>query len=47
MGTEMDAAVEICQVIEAIGATPSAQGDLNLPTTVENCMPNYWLTFRN
>ena len=45
MGTEMDAAVEICQaVIEAIGATPERKVILNLPTTVENCMPNYWLT---
>ena len=42
MGTEMDAAVEICQaVIEAIGATPEHKVILNLPTTVENCMPNY------
>ena len=40
MGTEMDAAVEICQaVIEAIGATPDHKIILNLPTTVENCMP--------
>ena len=43
MGTEMDAAVEICQaVIEAIGATPEHKVILNLPTTVENCMPNYF-----
>ena len=43
MGTEMDAAVEICQaVIEAIGATPEKKIILNLPTTVENCMPNYF-----
>ncbi len=43
MGTEMDAAVEICQaVIEAIGATPAHKIILNLPTTVENCMPNYF-----
>ena len=43
MGTEMDAAVEICQaVIEAIGATPERKVILNLPTTVENCMPNYF-----
>ena len=43
MGTETDAAVEICQaVIEAIGATPDHKIILNLPTTVENCMPNYF-----
>ena len=43
MGTEMDAAVEICQaVIEAIGATPEHKIILNLPTTVENCLPNYF-----
>ena len=43
MGTEMDAAVEICQaVFEAIGATPEHKVILNLPTTVENCMPNYF-----
>ena len=43
MGTEMDAAVEICQaVIEAIQATPEKKIILNLPTTVENCMPNYF-----
>jgi len=43
MGTEMDAAVEICQaVIEAIHATPEKKIILNLPTTVENCMPNYF-----
>ena len=43
MGTEMDAAVEICQaVIEAIRATPEKKIILNLPTTVENCMPNYF-----
>ncbi len=41
MGTEMDAAVEICQaVVEAIHATPEKRIILNLPTTVENCMPN-------
>ena len=45
MGTEMDAAVEICQaVIEAIGATPEHKVILNLPTTVENCMPTTSLT---
>ena len=43
MGTEMDAAVEICQaVIEALHATPEHKVILNLPTTVENCMPNYF-----
>ena len=43
IGTEMDAAVEICQaVIEAIQATPEKKIILNLPTTVENCMPNYF-----
>ena len=43
MGTEMDAAVEICQaVIEAVHATPEKKIILNLPTTVENCMPNYF-----
>jgi len=43
MGTEMDAAVEICQaVIEALHATPERKVILNLPTTVENCMPNYF-----
>ena len=41
MGTEMDNAVEICQaVMEASGATPENKVILNLPTTVENCMPN-------
>ena len=43
MGTEMDAAVEICQaVLEALQATPERKVILNLPTTVENCMPNYF-----
>lgn len=43
MGTEMDAAVEICQaVLKALGATPERKVILNLPTTVENCMPNYF-----
>ena len=43
MGTEMDYAVDICQaVIEAIHATPEKKIILNLPTTVENCMPNYF-----
>lgn len=43
MGTEMDAAVEICQaVLDTLGATPERKVILNLPTTVENCMPNYF-----
>lgn len=43
MGTEMDAAVEICQaVLESLHATPEKKVILNLPTTVENCMPNYF-----
>lgn len=43
MGTEMDAAVDICEaVIQAIHATPEHKIILNLPTTVENCMPNYF-----
>ncbi len=43
MGTEMDAAVDICQaVLDALGATPEKKVILNLPTTVENCMPNYF-----
>ena len=43
MGTEMDAAVDICQaVIEAVHATPEKKFILNLPTTVEICMPNYF-----
>ena len=41
MGTEMDAAVEICQaVLEHLHAAPERKVILNLPTTVENCMPN-------
>ena len=41
MGTEMDYAVEICQaVLEHLHATPERKVILNLPTTVENCMPN-------
>lgn len=40
-GTEMDNAVKICQrVIEEIGATPENRIILNLPSTVECCMPN-------
>lgn len=43
MGTEMDNAVDICQaVIEALGSTRSNKVILNLPTTVENCLPNYF-----
>jgi len=43
MGTEMDAAVEICQaVLEELQATTQNKVILNLPTTVENCMPNYF-----
>ena len=43
MGTEMDNAVDICQaVIEALGSTPENKVILNLPTTVENCLPNYF-----
>ena len=43
MGTEMDYAVEICQaVLEHLHATPERKVILNLPTTVENCMPNYF-----
>ena len=41
MGTEMDYSVEICQaVLEHLHATPERKVILNLPTTVENCMPN-------
>ena len=41
MGTEMDYAVEICQaVLSHLHATPEKKVILNLPTTVENCMPN-------
>ncbi len=43
MGTEMDFAVDICaQVMEALEATPEHPVILNLPTTVENCSPNYF-----
>ena len=43
MGTEMDYAVDICQaVLEHLHATPERKVILNLPTTVENCMPNYF-----
>jgi len=40
-GTETDNAILICQrVIETIGATPENKLILNLPNTVECCMPN-------
>jgi 2-isopropylmalate synthase len=43
MGTEMDNAVLICQrVMEELGATEEDPVILNLPSTVENCMPNYF-----
>lgn len=43
MGTEMDNAVLICQaVLDTLGATPKSKVILNLPSTVENCMPNYF-----
>ena len=43
MGTEMDNAVYICQkVLDELGATPENKVILNLPTTVENCLPNYF-----
>ncbi len=41
MGTEMDAADEICAaVLDALHADEAHKVILNLPTTVENCMPN-------
>ncbi len=41
MGTEMDAAAEICAaVLDALHADEQHKVILNLPTTVENCMPN-------
>lgn len=41
MGTEMDAAVDICAaVLEHLHADADHPVILNLPTTVENCMPN-------
>lgn len=41
MGTEMDAAVEICAaVLDHLHADAEHRVILNLPTTVENCMPN-------
>jgi len=43
MATEMDNAVLICQrVMEELDATPQNKVILNLPSTVENCMPNYF-----
>ena len=43
MGTEMDNAVLICRrVMEELKATPENRIILNLPSTVENCMPNYF-----
>ena len=43
MGTEMDYAVEICQaVLEHLHATPENKVILNLPSTVENMLPNYF-----
>ncbi len=41
MGTEMDYAVDICQqVLDHLHASPQDKVILNLPSTVENCMPN-------
>lgn len=41
MGTEMDVAVEICAaVLDHLHADEDHKVILNLPTTVENCMPN-------
>lgn len=41
MGTEMDAAVEICaDVLDRLHADAAHKVILNLPTTVENCLPN-------
>jgi len=41
MGTEMDYAVEICAaVLDHLHASADNKVILNLPTTVENCMPN-------
>ncbi|MDD4311526.1 MAG: 2-isopropylmalate synthase [Eubacteriales bacterium] len=43
MGTEMDNAVYICsRVMEELGSTKENPVILNLPSTVENCMPNYF-----
>ena len=41
MGTEMDVAAEICEaVLDHLHADEEHPVILNLPTTVENCMPN-------
>ncbi|WP_298021837.1 2-isopropylmalate synthase [uncultured Dysosmobacter sp.] len=41
MGTEMDAAVDICAaVLDCLHADADRRVILNLPTTVENCLPN-------
>lgn len=41
MGTEMDAAVDICAaVLDRLHADAEHKVILNLPTTVENCLPN-------
>ncbi|MBE5807892.1 MAG: 2-isopropylmalate synthase, partial [Clostridiales bacterium] len=41
MGTEMDVAVDICAaVLDHLHADSAHKVILNLPTTVENCMPN-------
>ena len=43
MGTEMDAATHICAaVLDALHADGDHRVILNLPTTVENCLPNYF-----
>ncbi len=43
MGTEMDAAAEICAaVLDTLHADKDHKVILNLPTTVENCLPNYF-----
>jgi len=43
MGTEPDYAIEVCQaVLDTLGATPEKKVILNLPSTVENMMPNYF-----
>ncbi|MEA4869349.1 MAG: 2-isopropylmalate synthase [Christensenella sp.] len=43
MGTEVDNAVEICRrVMETLHASQEKPVILNLPSTVENCMPNYF-----
>jgi len=42
MGTEVDVSVRICQrVLEELRASTGEKVILNLPTTVENMMPNY------